>query len=254
MSVTPELGWPLAFALVVLVLMAVAAASVDRMPIRREVVVACGRAVLQLSLVSVAIAAVLGDLALSAAFAVLMFCVAVWTSSRRIGATHDALWVAIAVGSGVVPVLTLLLASGVIPLRGAAIVPTAGIVIGGAMTANTLAGRRAFDELRSQVGSYEAALALGLPPAAATLEIVQPTAPEALTPVLDQTRTVGLVTLPGAYVGVLLGGGSPFDAGAAQIMVLVGLLAAETNVVLVLTRLIAARRVLPPALRTALAT
>ena len=27
---------------------------------------------------------------------------------------------------------------------------------------------------------------------------------QALIPALDQTRTVGLVTLPGAYVGVLL--------------------------------------------------
>jgi putative ABC transport system permease protein len=254
MSVTPQPGWPLAFALLVLMLMAVAAATAGRMPIRREVVVAVARAVVQLLLVSVAIAAVLGDLALSVAFAVLMFSVAVWTSSRRIGATRDVLWVAIAVGSGAAPVLAVLLASGVIPLQGAALVPTAGIVIGGAMTANTLAGRRAFHELRGQIGSYEAALALGLPPAAATLEIVQPTAPEALTPVLDQTRTVGLVTLPGAYVGVLLGGGSPFDAGAAQIMVLVGLVAAETIVVLVLTRLIAARRVLPASLRARLAT
>jgi len=31
----------------------------------------------------------------------------------------------------------------------------------------------------------------------------------ALVPGLDQTRTVGLVTLPGAFVGVLLAGASP---------------------------------------------
>jgi ABC-type iron transport system FetAB permease component len=35
-------------------------------------------------------------------------------------------------------------------------------------------------------------------------------------PVLDQTRTVGLVRLPGAYVGVLLGGAGPLRAGATR--------------------------------------
>jgi putative ABC transport system permease protein len=44
---------------------------------------------------------------------------------------------------------------------------------------------------------------------------------------MDQTRTVGLVTLPGAFVGVLLGGGSALQAGATQLLVLIALLAAE---------------------------
>ncbi|MPZ94649.1 MAG: ABC transporter permease [Propionibacteriales bacterium] len=249
MSTTPEPGWPLAIALVLLVLIAVGAATLAGLPIRRDITIASARSVVQLLLVSLAITAVLSHLAWSAAFALLMFGVAAWTSSRRIGAPGDIVWVAVAIAAGVVPVLALLLASGVIPLTGAALVPTAGIVIGGAMTANTLAGRRAFDELRGQVGGYEAALALGMSLSDATLEVVRPSAPEALTPVLDQTRTVGLVTLPGAYVGVLLGGGSPVEAGAAQVMVLVGLVAAETLVVLVLTRLVATRRVLSPGLR-----
>ena len=41
---------------------------------------------------------------------------------------------------------------------------------------------------------------------------------------LDQTRTVGLVTLPGAFVGMLLAGASPVQAGAVQLLVLLGLL------------------------------
>jgi len=253
MSSTPEPGWPLAAALVVLVVIAVVAATAGGMRIRRDIVVACIRAVAQLAVVSLAITAVLSHLSWSAAFAFLMFAVAAWTSAERIGAPRDVAWVAAAIAAGVAPVLALLLGSGVIPRTGAALVPTAGIVIGGAMTANTLTGRRAFDELRSQTGVYEAALAIGLPRREATLEVVQPTTPEALTPVLDQTRTVGLVTLPGAYVGVLLGGGTPLEAGAAQVMVLVGLVAAETVVALVLTHLIATRRVLPPRLRSDLA-
>ena len=58
-------------------------------------------------------------------------------------------------------------------------------------------------------------------------------------PALDQTRTVGLVALPGAFVGVLLGGGSAAQAGATQLLVLVALLAAEAVAVAVTVELVA---------------
>jgi putative ABC transport system permease protein len=45
--------------------------------------------------------------------------------------------------------------------------------------------------------------------------------------------------LPGAYVGLLLAGASPLDAGRLQLLVLVGLLAAESVAVVVVTRLLA---------------
>lgn len=253
MTAAPTAGWPLAIALLALVVLGVGAATVGGLPIRRDVVTAAARAVAQLAVVSVAIAAVLGSLWWSAGFALLMFAVATMTSARRVGAVPDVAWLSLGLAAGVVPVLGLLFVSGAIPLNGAALVPTAGIVIGGAMTANTLAGRRAFDDLRHGLGSYEAALALGMGRREAVLEVICPSSAEALTPVLDQTRTVGLVTLPGAYVGVLLGGGTPLEAGAAQLMVLVGLLAAETITVVVLVQLVALGRVVPASLRTRMA-
>ncbi len=97
------------------------------------------------------------------------------------------------------------------------------------MSATSLAGRRALDTLATRRGEYEAALSLGLAERDAALLLIRTSAAEALVPpAIDQTRTVGLVTLPGAFVGVLLGGGSPVAAGATQLLVLVGLLAAET--------------------------
>ena len=77
------------------------------------------------------------------------------------------------------------------------------------MTATSLAGRRLRDELSHRRGEVEAALALGLLRRDAVLLVGRPAAATALVPALNQTRTVGLVTLPGAFVGVLLGGGSP---------------------------------------------
>jgi putative ABC transport system permease protein len=92
-------------------------------------------------------------------------------------------------------------------------------------------------------GEYEAGLAIGLQRVDAAMLVIQPSARDALAPGLDQTRTVGLVTLPGAFVGVLLGGGTPVQAGAAQILVLVGLMAVQATTAAVLLRLMAQGRV-----------
>ncbi|MET0694326.1 MAG: ABC transporter permease, partial [Propionibacteriaceae bacterium] len=98
-------------------------------------------------------------------------------------------------------------------------------------------------------GLYEAALSLGLTRPQAISEVIERHLPEALVPGLDQTRTVGLVTLPGAFVGVLLGGGTPLQAGAAQIIVLIGLLATQTITVVTARLLIQSARLLPADLR-----
>ena len=69
--------------------------------------------------------------------------------------------------------------------------------------------------------------------------------PEALIPGLDQVRTAGVVTLPGAFIGVLLGVGSPAQAAAAQVLVLLGIMAAQTTTAVVAGRLINAARARP---------
>lgn len=241
-TVSPD--WRLAVVLVLLVAVAVAASVVGRLGVERTQVVAAVRAVLQLGLVSLVIATVLGSVWWSLAFVLVMFVVASVTSTGRIGTPRDQLpWVAFAIACGAGPVLGLVFASGVVPFNGPGIIPIAGIVVGNMMTAATLTGRRAYDEIAGKFGTYEAGLALGMTSPEAAFEVVQPTAREALTPGLDQTRTVGLVTLPGAFIGVLLGGGTPLEAGAAQILVLIGLMAGQAVTSAVLLRLVAAARV-----------
>ena len=239
----------LVIALAVLAAIAVAVAALSRLGTARANAVAVARAVAQLALVSLVLTAVLGRVAWSLAFAVVMLGVAVGTSARRVGAGRAWPWVLVAVGSGALPVLTVIFVSGAVPWNGAAIVPMAGIIIGGCMTANSLNGRRCFAALREEHDTYEGALALGLPTRVAIHLVISRHRAEALVPGLDQTRTVGLVTLPGAFVGVLLGGGSPAQAGAAQLLVLVGLLAAQTVVVVVESLLIEHGRLVPEDLR-----
>lgn len=244
MTIAPEADWRLAIVLVVLVVAAACTSRLAGLGVGRDHVTAALRAVLQLAVVAAVIGTLIESLWGSLAFVLLMFVTASVTSHRRIGAPrHEAPWTATAIAAGAAPVIALCLGAGVIPLNGAGVIPIAGIVIGGAMTAATLTGRRAFDELSARHGSYEAALALGLPSPAAAHLVIQPTAREALTPGLDQTRTVGLVTLPGAFIGVLLGGGTALEAGAAQVLVLLGLLAAQAITAATLLTLVARGRV-----------
>jgi putative ABC transport system permease protein len=193
----------------------------------RAVLGAAGRATVQLGAVSLVIVAVLRAWWSTGAFILLMYAVASVTASRRIGPACPRRVAPLAIAVGVVPSLAVLLASRALPATPLVVLPTAGILIGGAMTATSLAGRRTLDELRTRHGEYEAGLALGLLPRDAALEICRPAAGQALIPALDQTRTVGLVTLPGAFVGVLLGGAGPIQAGATQLLILIALLAVE---------------------------
>jgi putative ABC transport system permease protein len=243
-SVAPTPDWRLAVVLLALVGVAVAASHLGRLGVERNQVTAATRAVVQLAVVSLVITAALESLWWSLAFVALMFVVASVTAAGRVGSPRAQLpWVMAAVAAGAVPVLALILGSGTVPFNGPGIIPIAGIVIGNTMTAAVLTGRRAYDEIQGKFGSYEAGLALGLTSPAAAYEVIQPTAKEALTPGLDQTRTVGLVTLPGAFIGVLLGGGTPLEAGSAQILVLIGLMAGQALTAAVLLRLVAAGRV-----------
>lgn len=246
---TTTLDWRLAVALVALVALSIVVSAVSRLGLARGVLVAAVRAALQLAAVSLLITAALTHLVWATAFALLMFGVAVFTSAGRCGVRRCWPWVAVAMAAGVVPVLAIIFASGTSPLNGAALVPIAGIIIGNTMTGHTLLGRRAFAALRESQGEYEAALSIGLLRREAITAITGRVRADALLPNLDSTRTVGLVTLPGAFVGVLLGGGSPLQAGAAQLLVLLGIMAAQFCCVAVADRLIAAGRILPDDLR-----
>lgn len=234
-------------ALVVLVALAVLASAWGRLRTGRRSAVAALRAVVQLAAVALVITVVLRSLLWSLLFTLVMFVVAVATTRRRVEVPARAWpWAATAMAAGIVPVLVVIFASRAVPFDGPSLVPFAGIVIGGTMNAHSLAGRRVFGALRDQHEIYEAALALGLYPRDAVDVVALRLVPEALVPGTDQTRTVGLVTLPGAFVGVLLGGGTPVQAGTAQVLVLVGLLAAQTITVAVAYQLVCRGRLVPP--------
>lgn len=201
----------------------------QRMKVESEFLVAVARAAVQLSIVALVIGTVFNHLGLSAAFIGIMFAAASWTAGRRLSAVKGGLRVgALSILAGASPALLVLFGLGGYPLEPQFLIPIGGILIGGCMTATTLAGRRVRDELTGRVAEIEARLSLGVTAKFALRSYLPHSIHSALIPVLDQTKNVGLITLPGAFVGMILGGASPTEAAQVQLTVLFSLLGAQT--------------------------
>lgn len=205
---------------------------------------AVARGALQLGAVALALRGALELPAVVGAVVLVMLAAVTVTAGRRLGGGRRLLDVLVAAALGASVPLALLLLSGAFEVDALLVVAFAGILLGGTMTACTLTGRRLRALVQDRWDEVEGALALGATDRQAmglfTGEVVR----EALVPVLDQTRTTGLVTLPGAFVGALAGGASPADAARFQIAVLAGILCAQS-----LAAYVVVRRLAVPVLR-----
>ena len=216
------------------------------MQIRRQVVVAAVRAAVQLAVIGALLGLVFRFPGAAAVVLLVMLTTATRTAARRLrdldGATRAVLLSSLA---GALCTLVVAFGTGAVSFQVRYVVALGGITLGGTMTACTLAGRQLLSGIRSRRDEVEGWLALGATPRQAVRDIARTAAGEALLPAIDQTRTVGLVTLPGAFVGALFGGASPGFAARFQLVVLVGLLAAEALAAVTLTWLLGAPEPLP---------
>lgn len=116
--------------------------------------------------------------------------------------------------------LFLIVVLRVFPVQPRYFIPIAGMVIGNTMTITGMTMQRLRDDLRAHSGQVEAALALGANPWQATGQQVRRSLSAGLGPSIDYTKTVGIITLPGAMTGMILGGAAPQEAVSVQIVVL----------------------------------
>lgn len=208
------------------------------------------RAALQLAVVATVIRFAFSHAVAAAAFVLVMLGAVAVTAGRRLGpGRRHVLLVLASSAAGAVPTLLLLLGSGAFPRTPRYVISFAGIVLGGTMSACTLAGRRLRDRVADRWLEVEGWLALGASDRQAVLPFVPAAVLESLLPAFDQTRTTGLVTLPGAFVGSLAGGASPLDAARFQLAVLAGLLAAQSVAAVTLLHLLAPELAVAPAQR-----
>ena len=196
------------------------------------------RAVVQLTAVALLLRGILAVPWTVFAFVVLMLSTASWTAMGRLeDLWHGRRTALVGVVSGATLSLVLVFVLQLVDFEARYLVAVGGIMIGNSMTAATLAGRNFLRGVHARGSEVEAWLSLGATPSQAHDEIGREAVRESLLPTLDQTRSTGLVTLPGAFVGALFGGASPAEAAQFQLVVLAGIALAMTVTGIVVTRL-----------------
>ncbi|RYB94256.1 ABC transporter permease [Nocardioides oleivorans] len=224
--------------LLVLALLTYALSRAARIPLGWLPLTALLRAVVQLAVVATILRGVLAVPWTVVLFVVLMLSTASWTAGSRLVELPRGHVIALTgVLAGAAVTLVLVFALRLVDLEARYVVAVAGIIIGNAMSASTLSGRNFLRAARARRDEVEAWLSLGATPQQAYDDIGRDAAREALLPNLDQTRSTGLVTLPGAFVGALFGGASPVVAAQFQLVVLAGIALTMLTTAVVVTRL-----------------
>jgi putative ABC transport system permease protein len=185
------------------------------------------RGLVQLAIISVILTGVITNPWWVALALLVMFSVATMTATRRIGWNRRHLgMVVLAMAAGVLVTLAIVFGIGAIDFTARYALAIGGIVIGNSMSIATIGGRRLLESVDDRWDDVEGWLALGATPRQSTTALAKQAIYSALIPTTDQTRTTGLVTLPGAFVGAIFGGVSPLEAGRFQIVVLASIMAA----------------------------
>jgi putative ABC transport system permease protein len=235
---TGDIGWSGLLTSLVLVGVAVAISLWRRLGLEGSMLWASARAMAQLLVVGALLQVLFHArhaVGWSWLWVLVMVVFAAVTVRRRAHEVPDMFVLALtAFATSAVVSLGVLFGLGVFPLRAQALIPLAGMMIGNAMTATVLVGRRVFEELRDKRGEVEARLALGIPSREAARPYVRAALRTALIPQIESTKAVGIVFLPGAMTGLILAGVDPVKAvlvQAAVMYLVLGSAATTTTVV-----------------------
>lgn len=235
---TGDIGWSGLLTSLVLVAVAVAISLWRRLGLEASMVWSSARAMVQLLVVGALLHVLFRSrysLGWSWFWVLGMLGFAAETVRRRAREVPDMFVLALAAfATSAVVSLGVLFGLGVFRLRAQALIPLAGMMIGNAMTATVLVGRRVFEELRDKRPEVEARLSLGLSSRDAARPYLRSALRTALIPQIESTKAVGIVFLPGAMTGLILAGTDPMKAvlvQAAVMYLVLGSVATTTTVV-----------------------
>jgi putative ABC transport system permease protein len=238
------IGWAGLATSLILVLVAIGISLQQRLHLERTLVWTTIRSGVQLLAVGAALQLVLAEdapLALAWSWVVLMVGIAGVTVGRRAREVPGVVGLAFAaIGTASVVSLGVVFGLGIFEMSARTIIPLAGMQVGNAMAASVTVARRLVGELADKRPEVEARLALGLGWPEAARPHVRNALTTGLTPMIEQTKALGIIALPGTMTGLILAGTDPGDAVRLQLAVMYVLLGsvatASTVVALGLTR------------------
>ena len=206
-----------------LVGLAVAVSFWRRAELERDIATAVGRSFVQLTAMGYVIKLIFDadNLVFVAALLVVMVLFGALTARGRARAVPSPflpLLIALSLAGGTT--LALALALGIFKAEARYLVPVGGMVIGNSMTAAAVALNRLGDEVKESAGRIEATLALGATATEAIRPALTRSLRSAMIPLVDSTKTTGIIFFPGTMVGMLLAGAEPVDAVRLQLILL----------------------------------
>src|SRR4051812_48166992 len=222
----------------VLVAVAIGASYCRRADLEQDIGIAVIRSFVQLTAVGYVIKLIFDSDSLWLVVALLAFMVVfgAWTARGRAkGVPRAFVPLLLALGTAAAVTLGLVLLLNVFDPKPRFMVPVGGMVIGNAMTSASVALNRLADEIRDKANLIEATLALGATARQATSQLVARSLRSGLIPLIDQTKTTGMVFFPGTMVGAILGGASPLQAVRLQLILLWTLMGAASISALIAT-------------------
>ncbi|MDQ4133057.1 MAG: iron export ABC transporter permease subunit FetB [Actinomycetota bacterium] len=220
---------------ILLVALAVAISRLRRLGLEGDITVATVRSFAQLLAVGFVLEWVFdGNGALTPVVLAVMVGTATVTSGRRgrrVPGAYGIAGASLAVATAAT--LGVLLLLGVVPAEPRAVIPLGSMIISNAMNTTSLVMARLRDDLASHRREVEARLSLGQTATEAAAPWHRVALRTGMLPIVDQTKVVGLVALPGAMTGMLLAGASPADAIRLQLVVMYMLLGGNAFAALV---------------------
>jgi len=210
-----------------LVAIAVAVSIWQQADLERDIAVATIRSFVQLTAIGYVIKLIFDQNKLVFVFALIAAMVVFGAFTARHRARHvpHAFWpLLIALALAATATLALVIGLGVFKAQARYLVPVGGMVIGNAMTAAAVALNRLGDDVSESVPQIEATLALGATSSQAMRPIIRRSLRSGMIPLIDSTKTTGLIFFPGTMVGMLLAGAAPIDAVRLQLVLLYVLL------------------------------
>lgn len=121
--------------------------------------------------------------------------------------------------------LGILVLTGSLQFTPSQLIPITGMIVGGSMNSIGVSYSTLFQTFEDQSQSVQEKIALGATPYQAARTILRSTIHRGLQPTIDNTKTIGLVTLPGMMSGLMFAGIDPTKAILYQIMVMFMMLA-----------------------------
>ena len=199
----------------------------QRAELERDIATATFRSFVQLTAIGYVIKLIFDQNRLVFVIALIaaMIVFGAFTARRRARRVPNAFWpLLIALALAATTTLALVVVLGVFQARARYLVPVGGMVIGNAMTAAAVTLNRLGDDVADGASQIEATLALGATTTQAVRPILRRSLRSGMIPLIDSTKTTGLIFFPGTMVGMLLAGAAPIDAVRLQLILLYVLL------------------------------